>query len=120
MDDTAGRPATYWSIPRPQEKNLGRIVHGAFSGYEPGPANAIDKVSRIREFLAIPSRILTTSDAKDWRSDLRRRMTTYRRRAEHNAPTGPSQQAAKADKQQQPEDAEAPGPAASFFWPRLL
>ena len=35
------------------EKHLARAVREALAGYEPGPANALDKVAKIRLFLAI-------------------------------------------------------------------
>ena len=71
------RPSLHWTIPSQQRKHLGRAVAGALAGYS-SERNVVDKVSRVREFLAIPSLLLQTSDGRDWRKHLKRRLASYK------------------------------------------
>jgi len=63
-----------WTIPRGQEKHLGRLVSGALAGYTPGAESSVDKIAMVREFLAIPSRVLITTEGRNWRQVLKQRL----------------------------------------------
>jgi hypothetical protein len=71
------RPATYWEVPAHLGRTLGRIVRGALSGYTPGP-DGEGKAERIRKFLEIPSKTLSTSDARDWRKEMKNKLLRAR------------------------------------------